>query len=297
MKKLHRSCLVTICVLAIGLAALPAWAGDGIGFSLRVHGGYSYLQAKDANTGAGGWFDFYQLLADLQGLTTTGAYSPFHGGYDFGGDLIFQLTPRIGVGLGIGYLKSSEDPEMTISDLTTSVLMTGRPQMSAMPIRLGLYGTWPLTGKWNFTVNAGAAYYANVKFDALLRLEDDTSGDWMEQRITASMNRLSNIGFQGGLGLEYALSPRMFVFVEANGRYASFKNFATATGTSDSSLGTPQEDIGKIYLETNIMTEGTWTWFVVSDTAPTPEPGVLEYREPKFDFSGFSLQVGFRIRF
>jgi opacity protein-like surface antigen len=297
MKTFHRSCLVAIGLLIAGLAALPAWAGGGVGFSLRVHGGYSYLQAKDANTGAGGWFDFYQLLADLQGLTTTGAYSPFHGGYDFGGDLIFQLTPRIGVGLGIGYLKSSEDPEMTISDGVSSVLMRGTPKMSAMPIRLGLYGTWPLTGKWNFTVNAGAAYYANVKFDALLRLEDDTSGDWMEQRITASMNRLSNIGFQGGLGVEYAISPRMFVFVEANGRYASFKNFATATGTSDSSFGTPSEDIGKIYLETNIMTEGTWTWFVVSDTAPTPEPGVLEYREPKFDFSGFSLQVGFRIRF
>jgi opacity protein-like surface antigen len=299
MNKFNKSGFLVSCLLVVCLVSLPAWAsgaGKGLTFSLRVHGGYSYLQAADANTGSRGWFDFYELLAAEEGLTTEGTYSPFHGGYDFGADFIFQLSPRFGVGIGVGYLQSSKRSTMTISNLDISVLMDGTPKLSAMPIRLGLFTTWPLGGKLNFTANAGAAYYAAVKFSAQLRLEDDTSGDWMEQSITANMNRLGNVGFQGGLGLEYALSPQMFLFVEAQGRYASFKNFDTATGATDSSFGTPTEDVGKIYLETNTELPGTWTWFIVSDTEPTPEPGLIAYREPKFDLSGFSLQVGFRIR-
>jgi opacity protein-like surface antigen len=289
------SCLLIVCL--VSLPALTFGAGNGVKFSLRVHGGYSYLQTADANTGSGGWFDFYEILAAEQGLTTEGAYSPFHGGYDFGADLILQLSPRFGVGIGLGYLQSSETSTMTISSIDVSVLMNGTPKLSAMPIRLGVFTTWPLGGKLNFTANAGAAYYAAVKFSALLRLEAQVDAEWLEQSITANMNRLGNIGFQGGLGLEYALSPRMFLFVEAQGRYASFKNFDTATGASDSSFGTPTEDVGKIYLETNTETEETWTWFIVSDTEPTPIPGVAAYREPKFDLSGFSLQAGFRVRF
>ncbi len=298
MNKSNKSGFLISCLLVVCLVSLPGLtfgAGNGAKFSLRVHGGYSYLQAADANTGSGGWFDFYEILAAEEGLTTEGGYSPFHGGYDFGADFIFQLSPRFGVGIGVGYLQSSKTSTMTISSIDETVLMNGTPKLSAMPIRLGVFTTWPLGGKWNLTANAGAAYYAAVKYSAFLRLEAEVDGEWLEQSITANMNRLGNIGFQGGLGLEYALSPRMFLFVEAQGRYASFKNFDTATSASDSSFGTPTEDVGKIYLETNTVPEGTWSWFVVSETTPMPEPGVT-VREPKFDLSGFSLQVGFRIR-
>jgi len=296
MNKINKSGFLVSCLVIVCLVSLPALtfgAGNGVKFSLRVHGGYSYLQAADANTGSGGWFDIYEHLEE--GLTTEGAYSPFHGGHDFGADLILQFSPRFGVGIGVGYLQSSKTSRMTISGIDVSFLMIKTPKLSAMPIRLGVFATWPLGGKWNFTANAGAAYYAAVKFSDPVRLEDGSAGEWSEQSITAKMNRLGNIGFQGGLGLEYAVTPRMFLFVEAQGRYASFKNFDAATSASENSSGHTSEDVGKIYLVTAPLPEGTLTAFFVSEIEAAP-PG-FTFRKPKFDFSGFSLQAGFRIGF
>lgn len=302
VSKVGKSCLIVSCLLVVFLLWLPApasAAGKGIGFSLRVHGGFSYLGAADVNTGSKGWFDYLDLLASPLGLTTSGTYGDLHGGYDFGADFIIQLTSRIGVGVGAGYLQSSRTSSMGVTGSGVDATLKETPKLSAIPIRLGVFVTWPMGGKLNLTANAGAAYYAAVKFNGLMRLDDHIVGDWQQQLVTAKSNRLGNIGFQGGLGLEYELAQRMFIFVEAQGRYARFKNFDTATALTDSSLGTGAEDVGKIYLETNTSTSpaGSYTMFLVSDTTPTPEPGVTEYREPKFDFSGLCLQLGFRVRF
>jgi hypothetical protein len=104
-----------------------------------------------------------------------------------------------------------------------------------------------------------------------------------------------NLGFQGSLGFEYKVSSKMGLFFEAVGRYASFKNFDTATATSQSSGGDPPPDVGKIYLATYTYPDGTYSAFVISEAVPLPDPDVT-YREPKIDLSGFSLQAGIRIR-
>jgi len=285
--------------LALLVTCFLAWpaqaeaAGGGVKVDLRLHGGLSYLTATDANTGAGGFFDFVQVLADVNGWTTTGGYSPVHSGYDFGGDIIFRLSRNIGVGVGAGYLRSTEDSEMTLTGDINATLI-GTPVLSAIPIRLGVFLTLPLNKKINFTANAGAAYYAALKFDANLRIEEDP--DWSEQGISASRNSLSgNLGFQGGLGFEYMFSPKMGFFVEALGRLARFKNFATAHSYSEDSFGNSDATDGVIYLEATTLPEGSWTMFTVEETPPVSIPEIV-YTEPKFDFSGFCLQIGIRIR-
>jgi len=100
---------------------------------------------------------------------------------------------------------------------------------------------------------------------------------------------------EGGLGVECALSPRTFPFIEGMGRYARFENFPSATMDLEDYEGENIEETGKIYLETDTVPQGALTHFIVSDAEPVPDPGQT-YREPKFDFSGFALQIGLRIR-
>jgi hypothetical protein len=265
--------------------------------SFKLYGGLSRIAAGDLNDGSDGFFELLQIYGDMGIGTAEGGYSPVHGGYNFGGDIIFQLSPAIGVGLGIGYMRNSDDSEMTLTTTTETLTLTGRPVISAMPIRLGVFLTFPVSGKISLTADAGATYYHRLKFDATQRVEF-TPTDWGEMSVSASRSSLSaNLGFQGSLGFEYKLSEDLGFFVEAVGRYAKFKNFGTVTGLDESSGGTPETTEGKLYIATYTFTEGSYSVFSIETTPPVDDPPDVTYREPKIDLSGFSIQTGIRIRF
>jgi opacity protein-like surface antigen len=292
--------LATALLLAALLAEpFPAEAANGgVKIDLRLHGGYSYLSAGDVNTGSGGYFEFYKLLADYSGWAYEGGYKPVHAGYDAGVDVVFLLSPRVGIGVGAGYLRSSGSAEMTLVPETDEMVFNGGPTLSAIPIRLGLYYSLPLGGKLSLTANAGAAFYAGLRFEDRFHVEQ--SGIFSTQEIVASRWSLSaNLGFQGGLGLDYKISSKMGFFIEAQGRYARFKNFGKATIKVASSEGGSQTREGKIYLRTQTLSADpliVFNAFVVQSTPPSPDPPDLVISEPKFDLSGFCLQAGFRIR-
>jgi hypothetical protein len=264
--------------------------------SLRLYGGFSRLAARDLNAGFDGFFELLELYEAMgAGSVTTGGYSPLHAGYNFGADLVFQLSPNIGVGIGAGYLQSSKSSLMTFSIDGGELTLTGTPKLSSMPIRLAVFFTLPLSGNLSVTADAGAAYYAALKLDATQRYEFDAD-NWQETSLSASRSSLSdNLGFQGSLGFEYKISQKMGFFIEAVGRYARFKNFDMATGTSQDSGGVPETDKGKIYLLTYDSPEGTYSAFTISAEPPITIPEVT-VREPKIDLSGYSLQAGIRIR-
>src|SRR5512136_2313185 len=78
-------------------------------FSIKLYGGYNYMLAADVNDGSRFYFDLVDSY-QAQGLgSVTGAYKPLHGGLNFGGDIIYQITPSLGIGVGAGYLRSAAD--------------------------------------------------------------------------------------------------------------------------------------------------------------------------------------------
>jgi hypothetical protein len=264
--------------------------------SLRLYGGFSRLAAGDLNEGFDGYFELLELYEAMgAGSITTGGYSPLHAGYNYGADLVFQLSPNIGVGIGAGYLQSSKSSLMTFSIDDGELTLMGTPKLSAMPIRLAVFLTLPLGGNLSVTADAGATYYSALKLDATQRFEFDAD-NWQETSLSASRSSLSdNLGFQGSLGFEYKISQKMGFFIEAVGRCARFKNFDMATGTSQNSGGAPETDEGKIYLLTYDYPEGTYSAFTISAEPLITIPEVT-VREPKIDLSGYSLQAGIRIR-
>src|SRR5512136_1002006 len=70
----------------------PAGSGAVSKFSVKLYGGYNYMLAGDVNDGSRFYFDLVDLYVAEGTGTATGGYSPPHGGYNFGGDLIYQIT-------------------------------------------------------------------------------------------------------------------------------------------------------------------------------------------------------------
>jgi hypothetical protein len=278
--------------ISLAVQDAPTPAAKASKLSVKLYGGYSHVLAGDVNEGSDYYFEILEIYsADGYG-TVTGSYKPVHGGYNFGGDIIYQLSPKIGLGLGVGYMSNSSDSLGTWeyeSDLTT---ITGATTLTAMPIRLSLFFTTPLSNKLNLTADAGADYYAQVKLEATQGVE--FAEGWMEMTVEGSQRSGADIGFHGSLGLEYMLSPKLGFFIEAAGRYANLKNFDLVTGTQDSSGGGPDTIEGKLYLYTDTIDANEISVFTIVETGDPVDP---EYREPKIDLSGFSLQAGIKIRF
>jgi len=281
--------------------AIPVSQGEAVGsqafskLSLRLYGGFSRVAAADVNEGSDGYFELLESYEAAGYGTTTGRYSPVHGGYGFGADVVYQLSPALGVGVGFGYMRNAKDSLMTLTG-EGEITLTARPTLSAMPVRLGLFLTVPVSGKINLTADAGGTYYAGLKLDARQRIDLDGS-DWMEMSLVGRRSNLSaNIGFQGGLGLEYLFSPKMGFFVEAVGRYAKLKNFASVTARSQDSGIDPETTVGKLYIAEYTYSKGSYSLFTIEETPPVDDPPNVTYREPKIDLSGFSLQAGIRIR-
>ncbi len=277
----------------------PDYAGGGAGasrFSLRLYGGFSRIGAADLNAGFDGYYELIELYEALGYGTVTGGYTPLKNGFNGGADVIYEITPRIGIGIGTGYLRTSANSLATLSAEGDAIDLPATATLSAIPVRLGLFLTFPLGGKVNLTADAGAAYYAALKVDATQRIEI-SSTEWSEMSLSAQRSSFANLGFQGSLGFEYMVSPKMGFFVEALGRYARFKNFETAMGSNRSSGGSTESTEGKIYLMTSTYPEGSWSIFTVEETPPVSSPPSKVYTEPKIDLSGFSLQAGIRIRF
>jgi hypothetical protein len=261
---------------------------------LRLFGGFSQAEAGDINKGLDGYFEVFKLYAAQGFGATTGGYNPLRNGYNFGADLIIQITR--GIGIGAGYMRFSKSSLMTWSLGSYEIEFSGTPTLSAVPVRVGLFITLPLGKKVNLTVNGGAAAFAELKLDARQRT-DYSNGYWIETSLRASRSApFDNLGFHGSLGFEFMVLPNTGFFVEALGRYARFKNFETATALSRNNYGDSETIEGRIYLETSAFEEGGWSLFTVEKTPPVSDPPRTVYTEPKIDLSGFSLQAGLRIR-
>jgi len=281
----------------------------GSKISLKLHGGLSYLQSGDINSGTQTFFDWGRVyFAPPPGGLIYGGYESIHLGYELGGDLIFELTPRIGIGIGAGYLESSKNPKnhvwmMAIVDNSGGEVrgqdFFSRTKLSAIPLRLSVFLNLPLSLRLNFVANAGASYYLKAKYHAFWYVDEQLGipeNPYQTLSTSAEERRLA-LGFQGGLGLEYRLWAKVALFVEAEGRLA---RFCGLEGTSLWEQGTsgglfpPVSETGKLYYESVPMIPGSPRLIMVQ-SAPPAGPGG-QPRGAVVDFSGVSLIAGVKIR-
>ncbi len=220
----------------------------------------------------------------------SGAFKPAHFGFNFGGDLIFLFSPTVGLAFGAEYLHASPESTFALTKGSDSGNIILDQSATAVPLKVSLYVSIPTGTGVRATLHVGIGYYL-AKMSNRVRLEE--GGDFLQWENTASAN---GIGFHGGLGFEFELSPNAGLFIEARGRYAKFGGYSGDL-TLSSTSGTDSVSGKLYYLEELGLVSQFYPLIMVSDTEPTPSAYERNIREATVDFSGVGVVGGLVIRF
>ena len=260
----------------------------GIGLSVKLTGGLNYFFGGDINEGSRGLYDLTADFISSSGFTVERRIKSFHQGYDFTGDIIFNISPKLGIGLGTGIIHATKQSLLIFSRADTGPhSLDSQPTISAVPIRLGLFLTLPIHRLFNVTFNGGAALYL-TKYSYGMR----TTWDGTDRIYhNASTNGL---GFHGGIGFEINLMQRATLVIEGQGRFAKITNFKGKSKTR-TPAPSPLGDIETVEEGMLYYLEGDeYPSLAVLEEEPS---GYKTVRKAKFDFSGFVFRIGLRFKF
>ena len=280
-----------IAVFTLVVISLPGLAFTEGKLSLKIQGGWAHFSGGDLNPGTQAWIDYGGTGWDIQ----VGRYRAAHNGYELGGDIIFELTPRLGIGIGGGYAEVSRYSPVGFDEAVPSInsaFVSTRPVLRAIPIRAGAYLTLFRKNKFGIMANAGLSYFHRSLYSGEWRKETFPGPSYILITTQAERKR-APIGFHGGIGLEYELRNNLLFYLEACGRYARFRGWrgTTVFERDEEILFTEQ---GILYYEVVPALSGAPRLLTVQ-TSPPDRPGG-EPRQAVIDFSGAGLHFGIRIR-
>ncbi|MCX6560415.1 MAG: outer membrane beta-barrel protein [Candidatus Aminicenantes bacterium] len=279
---MHRfkAAIIVLALSVLGLT-VPA-AAQGGRFSIRLYGAPSLLSGGDVNDGQQGMSDYWSRLADMAGYSVTGAFGPARFGLEFGGDIVFQISPNLGIGLGAGYINAARESSIEFRQGSETLPETVKPAYGSVPIRLGLFYTIPVSSKMSVVLSGGPELHL-ARASTLWTLTEGS--DTIRQENTV---KGTGLGFQAAAAFEFRLSPSIGLLLEIAGRYAKFGGL---TGTFSSSDNSNSFETTGTFYAVEIPGVGSERFLVVMVSEATPT-GYLSVREAKLDLTGGSLRFG-----
>jgi hypothetical protein len=279
-------------VFAILLFLLSSGFGRPEKLALKFSGGLSYLLVGDINRGIQGYFDYQKdMFIGLPLMPIRGDAKPIHLGFDFQGDILINIKPKIWIGLGTGYIRCGNTSEISYFQIKGS----HEVRISAVPVRLGI--SYLLLGNETFRLflNAGAGlYFADYQYDKL----PIGAGEVVLHQTAKG----KGFGLHGGLGGELKLTRRLAFILETQARYAKVGRLR---GTMEYQILPRYLHVekGPLYFWESLVYVGHEGRFVgkypqvyISQEKPSG-PYVTNVREAKIDFSGLSLMGGIKFYF
>jgi len=251
-------------------------------------------------------------------------------------DLIIHLGPRLGVGLGTGYLVSSTQGDLGLYDDYSGTLWgyaysesqkidyDRQYRISAIPIRFDIYYTLPLSRsqKWTLWSHAGVGYYfgkLHHQYTYTGHSEyTETYGSYYSYSDTYDyLGQLTEKatcnawGIHGGLGLNFNANRLISFGAEVYGRYVNFSNWK-----GDSTLAektTYDYNYGGYYHyqyqyeDYNSKHGFLWTYEMlgarnkyccmwISDREPAAQ-GIFNVRKSAINLNALGIQFFIRLRF
>lgn len=279
---------IGVIVLCLSLSAL----GLADGFSLKATGGLSLLMGGNYNDAVAGLNA--QLAAEATTVSST--LEKLSLGMTLEGELIYQFTENVGIGVGSGFISASNDStrggNVGIFDFTQTL----RPTVTAIPVTLNLHFFLPLGPRANLHLFAGpGVYFSTIKLDdqySVPLLTWNSTGAFRPESKTA-------FGVQGGLGLELGITPRLYLVVDAQGRWVNISDLVgtltlTGTGPGGIPVNMAFNNLKFWYEEAEFV--GTYYANYEITDVPPGGAGIRNVKDGAFSLSGVTFQAGFRIR-
>jgi hypothetical protein len=280
---MRRLSLLLIFLLVLICSPDSLQAGREKRLELKIYGGIGYHLMGDISDGLKGMNEGAE--ASPYGHISNGEFGSFHFGLDIGGEFIINIAPRLGIGLGVGYIQTGKESRREVeygehTEPIVNSMQQLKPKVRAIPITLNFHLGLCSSERINWITNVGVGYYFG-RFDWQYH-EDSLSFGPYNQSWTGKSNTL---GFHAGIELEFQISGSAAFFVEALGRYARLGNLEGDLAAN----GTTTKNAFLWYSEW-----GQFPLLEISDAEPTS--GISQnVHKAAADLSGVSVRVGIKL--
>lgn len=281
----------------VAAPAGPKKSGGRLG--IKLTGGLAYLYGGDASVNRKSWDAYWRERARQpeSGISMEGGTQSINQGMNWEGDVVYYLNPRLGIGIGAGYLRASKEKDegrIVVHWPDNTRTYNRGNEFSVVPIKLGIFYNLLQSRKFNLFLNAGVGYYL-AEWEESEEYTSQSSGAsyWgtYETKVHAG-----GFGFHGGLGLEYRIFRNIALVVEGFGRYARFSGFEGEY--REKHPGVDVKDEGKLYYYEWSYNNIDYPWVELLDRDPSEinfSSPIKNARSAVIDFSGFSLRAGIKI--
>ena len=269
-------------VIGLSLCVFLAASAHGGKLSLKFNGGGTYLMGGDFNKACDGTRDYIKSILGptenfVDNLKKLGL------GFQFGGEVLYELSPSLAAGVEIGYLSASVQSGFERPAISYKQTLT--PTLSAVPITLNMHYFIRLGAKMKLNVMAGAgAFISNLNYEyAIESISYPYSGTWKpETKIV--------FGAKAGVGLECGLSDNIALTFDIGARFAEIKGFKGPW--SGTYVGMERSGTGTLYY---YEYDGQYPLVGIYEILSS-EGHYQNVREGKFSLSGLSALIGIRVK-
>ncbi len=276
---------ILIPVLLVGI---PAFCME---INFKLSGGYSFIEAKKVNQRLENWAEWRKREAEenknWQYLGKN--IRSLHSGIHLEGEILLSLSPRFGVSVGTGYIYgdlNENETEVKVQRLSGPLSQVNPITVSAYPLVLSGYYFIPLSHKLHFFIRAGGglAWAKYVNREAK-KLESAEKYNYFRLERASATGPILHAGF----GFVYETDVGVRFFLEGLVRRAKIQGFS-----GENQL----EETGTLYSFEEYISDLDF-WLDKNEIrAEKPSGGnIRSVSEAEVDFSGFSVKIGFIIKF
>ncbi len=256
-------------------------------FGVRIIGGANYLYGRnDINDHISGTYDYWSDY--LQGYVC-GKLKPLQIGIETQAEFYLKISPYIGFGLGIGYLRANRNSSIKRPQYIEKI----SPKITAVPLTLSVHLEIPASSSLKIVASVGVGYYyGSVSWKDN---QSDYYGDNRQIMYNWKAKSETN-GYHADFGFEWNLTKKVALVFLIRGRSAEFKNLQGDLIVEDEAPQGTSEDIYKNmflwsydmeYNDKIYRSMGFW------EEEPT---SLKNYRRAEISLNSISFQVGIKIR-